>query len=86
MARKTIDIKTLKASVNAALSNADHQDEWMGVACARVYRQGVAAVLETALHETGNYNGFQFTDPRAERDDEGYLIDGTYDPTRRNYY
>jgi hypothetical protein len=83
--RKTIDIETLKASVNDALANADYQDREMGAACARVYRQGIAGVLESALHTTGNYNGFRYADPNAEYDDQG-IVEGTYDDTRRNYF
>ena len=85
--RKTIVVKDLKERVNRALTDAaDLQDELHGVAGAQTFRRGMAVVLEDVLHTTGNYNGFRYTDPKAERNDEGYLIDGTYDETRREYY
>ena len=51
-ARKTIDIKRLKELANSYLLNSadDHKDMRFGTAC----------LLEQALHETGNYNGFGY--------------------------
>lgn len=72
MARKTIDIDTVKASANKALSDpAVHanQERYHGVRGAVAYRQGVAAVLESVLMDSGNYHGFQFTDGKSGHDD-----------------
>jgi hypothetical protein len=84
--RKTIDVASLKTRVNRALNDAaDHQDKSLG-ASAKEYREGLAAVLEDVLHASGNYKGFRYTDPLAQHDEQGYLVDGTYDVTRRHYY
>lgn len=53
-ARKTIKIDRLKEIVNGMLLNTC--DEMKND------RQAVICVLETALHETGNYNGFMYLD------------------------
>jgi hypothetical protein len=74
--RKTVDISFLKNSANRALTDmADFQDKSLGES-AKPFRQGIAMVLETALHESGNYNGFRYTDFNR----------GLTDPTRRYYY
>lgn len=85
--RKTADLAGLVTRVNRALTDAaDHQDTTMGVEAAKAFRHGMATVLEDALMASGAYKGFRFTDPTAKRTDEGYLIDGTYDETRRAYF
>jgi hypothetical protein len=72
--RKTVPIDTLKQNVNRALT-------------ARIvgntpdYRRGLAAVLEDALMQTGQYRGFNYL-----TDDEYKLEDGSQDETRRFYY
>ncbi len=54
MARKTIDIEKLKEIVNSMLANTtDDFGPTRGI------RQGAMNVLESALHETGNYRGFR---------------------------
>lgn len=69
MARKTIDVETVKASVNRALAvEAEGNDPQ--------FRNGVAAVLEMILMDTGNYKGFRFTDG----------ANGRKDHTRRVYH
>ncbi len=51
MARKTIDVETVKGSVNIFLATPDiSQDR----------KHGAASTLELILHETGNYHGFQY--------------------------
>jgi hypothetical protein len=87
MARKTMNVSDLLVSVNRCLTDAaDHQDATMGsLHEAKAFRIGAAMVLEHALHATGNYHGFRYTDPKAEFTDTG-IVEGTYDETRRAYY
>ena len=51
MARKrtTLEVETIKAKANAALAG-DYGDAG--------YRAGIASLLETVLHATGQYKGF----------------------------
>lgn len=84
--RKTVDVQTVKNSVNTALNNWKFQNEFMGAETAQAYRQGICSVLDTVLYETGNYRGFQITDPNAKRTEIGYLVDGEHDDSIRNYY
>lgn len=72
MARKTADVDSIKASANKALNDPDtlrFQDEHHGVSGAVAYREGIAAVLESVLFDTGNYAGFRWTDGEYGRDD-----------------
>lgn len=55
MARKTVEISYLRTMINDIL--ALHMGN--GVEDRR-YREGMIAVLEAALHETGNYRGFVY--------------------------
>lgn len=75
--RKTVDVALVKERANFFLTNPDGSP---------AERRGVANILETVLHESGNYHGFRYADPTAQRTPEGYLITGTYDDTRRCYY
>jgi hypothetical protein len=50
-ARKTVSIKALKDTVNSMLAQST---------CEPLIREGMIAVLESALHDTGNYNGFHY--------------------------
>jgi hypothetical protein len=75
MARKTIDVEQVKASVNHALNDSDAlywQEHSHGVEGAKAYRMGVIAVLESVLTKTGNYAGYS---------EPADLVDGT----RRRY-
>lgn len=79
MARKTINVDTVKVAANRALSDPDvqaNQERYHGKRGAIAYRQGVAAVLESVLMDGGNYHGFQFTDGNSGRDDH----------TKRRYF
>jgi|TARA_R110000803_G_scaffold20986_6_gene53355 hypothetical protein len=51
MTRKTIKVEQLTKIVNNMLVNST---------CSKEIRQGMIAVLESALHTTGNYNGFNY--------------------------
>jgi len=77
--KKTIHVATVKESANRALNDETAiywQTKNHGEAGARAYRQGVAAVLESVLHATGNYRGFRFTDGAQ----------GDYDESLREYH
>jgi hypothetical protein len=62
MARKTIDIETLRISANQALVTEAEGNTPQ-------FRNGVAGLLESALMSTGNYKGFRFTDGNNGRTD-----------------
>ena len=51
MARKTIDVAQLRKQVNGLLAES---------ICSADARQGMINVLEHVLHDTGNYEGFQY--------------------------
>jgi hypothetical protein len=73
MARKTIDVQTVKEHINKALAT-------VYVGNTPDYRRGLAAVLDDVLMTTGNYRGFRYLHDAAP------LIDGQSDETRREYY
>ena len=76
-ARQTIKVRELGVAVNLAIRTGEH-----GTA---EFRRGQASVLEQVLHMTGQYRGFAYTDPDAERNGEGYLVEGGYDDSQRVY-
>lgn len=51
MSRKTISVETLRVKVNEMLAKST---------CSPDIRKGMMGLLEYALHETGNYNGFSY--------------------------
>jgi hypothetical protein len=51
MARKTFDVNQVVLKVNEMLAIST---------CSPEVRQGAMNVLETVLHETGNYRGFRY--------------------------
>ena len=51
MSRKTVDVAFVREKVNHLLKNADVSDD---------FRKGAASVLESILHHTGNYHGFNY--------------------------
>jgi hypothetical protein len=51
MARKTVPVKVMVREVNRMLRNSK---------CTADIRMGMCAVLDTLLHETNNYRGFQY--------------------------
>lgn len=85
MTRKTIDVETVRNSINTALNNWQTQNENMGDERAYGYRIGLAAALEAVLMDTGNYRGFHFNDPRKQYTDTG-LMAGSYDDSIRWYF
>lgn len=87
MARKTIDIQTLTERANARLSATLHHrhiDQLNELSPEQAFRLGVASLLEWALHETGNYHGFNYVNP------DGTFVSpyvaGETDETRRVYF
>jgi hypothetical protein len=68
--RKTVSVEFLKERGNYFLANSD--PDW------KDQRQGVASMIEVALHDTGNYQGFSYLDSPYEQ--------GVTDETRRVYY
>lgn len=76
-ARKTVDVALVKDRANHFL-NDEHTSP--------AERRGVAGLIESVLLATENYQGFQFTDPNAQRTADHQLIPNTYDDTRRRYF
>lgn len=76
MARKTVDVSWLRDKANDFLrDSADNM---------RDERKGVAALLESALFETGNYKGFSYR--ISEWDEVAGELKVGYDSSRRYYY
>ena len=62
MARKTFDVEKLKERVNFFLLNSRDDQRDM--------RRGQMAMLEGVLHDTGNYRGFNYLNPRDMKGSE----------------
>jgi len=59
MARKTISVEKVREMANAFLANENTTaDE----------REGVCALVESVLLETGNYQGFRYLDLKMDED------------------
>ena len=54
MPRKTINVELMRTEVNTMLKDST---------CGPEERQGMIGVLETLLHKSGNYHGFQYLAP-----------------------
>lgn len=77
MARKTVDVQAVKELANRTLaSTATFLDP--------SYRNGVIGMVESVLHNTGNYKGFKYL-PSEWDENTGSLRVG-YDDTRRQYF
>lgn len=63
--RKTVDVSYILDSVNAYLAREDKDNEHFNADT----RKGAYVMLEQILHETGNYNGFNYVE----------WLDGGYD-------
>ena len=59
MARKTIDIETLKQHINNRLSDTVFDGRRPNIVGSD-FRKGLMNTLEMVLHETGNYKGFRY--------------------------
>lgn len=75
MGRKTIDVTRVLEMGNHYLASPDLGDADKF----RNMRKGAASLLESVLHETGNYGGFQYLETYRPNDP-------TFDDTRRRYY
>ena len=64
--RKTVEVAWLRELVNARLEKST---------CSPEVRRGMASVLESVLHETGNYRGFQYLPSANSRNEE---VNGTW--------
>lgn len=71
--RKMFQVDALRTNVNSMLA---------GSTCSPAERIGMASVLESVLHDTGNYRGFRYLD--AKFDENGVCFSG--DESRRGYY
>ena len=56
--RKTIDVLEMKNLANEILSVKNVKSEYSSYE----YKLGVITMIETILHNTGNYRGFMFLD------------------------
>jgi glutamate dehydrogenase/leucine dehydrogenase len=59
MARKTIDVRLVVERANFALANPNID---------QMEKRGVVNMIETILHETGNYKGFRYLNMYKEGD------------------
>jgi len=90
MARKTINVESIKKLVNDFLLNSADEKT--------VERRSYCAILEELLHQTGNYKGFNYlTGIDMETSEHGTTVGIVYDhdhpltgsvsdPTRIFYY
>ena len=85
MAKKTFKVDDLREMVNHSLSNSSNDQLHQ--------LDGMIAILEQVLHETGNYHGFRYLEQREvpddcfpgikhEQEDKFQLTNGL----RRHYY
>lgn len=73
--RKTVEVAKVLSMANAFMANSgDHED---------VERRGVASLLESVLHETGNYHGFCYVKKGGR---VTAFVVGETDESRRCYY
>ena len=66
-ARKTIDIKSIKEEANRRMAMNGISDEAIS---------GIFCFVSGILHETGNYNGFNFVEWAKEGGCEKWIADG----------
>ena len=71
MARKTIEVSTVKDHMNMILANSDDE--------LSEYRVALAHALEWVLMDTGNYHGFRYLEWDPDTHEFG-------DMSRRYYY
>jgi hypothetical protein len=74
MARKTYEIASLRNKVNSMIAHS-HAN-----ACPKDGRIALFVLLESVLHDTGNYKGFQYLDGHEA------VRRGEYDDTARKYH
>lgn len=59
--RKTANVDSVRNRVNILLANPNVSDE---------YRLGAAAILESILHDTGNYKGYSYIGIEFPKDED----------------
>ena len=60
MARKTINVETIKDWANEQLISERSMKDFAEVAVGRGYRHGVMNMIENVLMSTDNYKGFRY--------------------------
>jgi len=72
--RKTADVKSVLKFANYQLQRTDEH-------ASRDYKRAICDMIETVLHETGNYSGFGFIDNKnSELGSLGYYSRFYYHP------
>lgn len=82
MARKTINVATVVERANTFLAAPDSFT--IDGLDPRSQRLGVCGLLESILHETGNYAGFRYQ--TTEWDEGTTALRADYDDSRRIYF
>lgn len=72
MAKKTVNVERFKNYANQMLASKDSYST-------KDFKSGICSMIETVLHETGNYQGFMFLDNK----DSEFNTLGYY---RRKYF
>lgn len=82
--RKTIEVNQLIEWANTVLAVPERRLHLDGIEMTpeQAFRQGVASLLEQALHATGTYRGFAY---QASELTEEHVLRDDYDDTRRRY-
>lgn len=93
MPRKTVNVNTVRDRVNGMLQTPDSSlyltapGKDRELTPAEAIRIGAIAVLESILHESGNYRGFGYQPGIVNYPDDGDPDKVTFgDETRRVYY
>lgn len=89
MARKTSTVSNVLNRVNHMLRTPDSSLRLEGLTPEQAFRLGAASLLETILHETGNYRGFNYQSEQflpAEEQTADQVLKPDHDSTRRFYY
>lgn len=84
MARKTIDVNSVRNMVNKAL--AVNSESMIVVPTEQTRREGLCSLLESILQDTGNYHGFGYQKEQWIGESCFRELAPDYDDTRRIYY
>lgn len=91
MPRKTVDVKPILERVNHMLKTPDSTLRLTGKDGAdltpeQAFRLGIASLLETILHESGNYAGYNYQPGLGITFENGAENPTFVDDSRRFYY
>lgn len=91
MARKTIEVETIRNWVNARLQTKDSSLTVSELSPEQAFRMGAASLLAQILLATDNYAGFnlqgtEYVEPDGEKDDTYPAYRKGYDDSRRHYF